>query len=256
MSDFTLKKWYLDAADEQGNVYIGYWASLQWRNLSLHFYQHLYHSDEQGIQIESGLTNHAEPKMLGTDQLVWQTPALNARWHSSAKALDETLLCTRQGRIHWHCFQPKAEAKIELSYGSFNGLGYTECIDVTIPPWQFPFSTLYWGRAHSEHDYLVWIQMEGENPQTLVWHNGLRSSELDIRPQEICGEDFQLTLTDSTNLRQGQIGSTIFQPFKNFLQLFPERVLGIYEHKLYNQGRLLTKNRQEKAVTIYEQVHW
>jgi len=38
-SDFFLKKWYLDAADDRGNVYIGYWASLRWRELRLHGYQ-------------------------------------------------------------------------------------------------------------------------------------------------------------------------------------------------------------------------
>ena len=28
MSDFALDKWYMDAADDEGSVYIGYWAAL------------------------------------------------------------------------------------------------------------------------------------------------------------------------------------------------------------------------------------
>lgn len=256
MSDFFLKKWYLDAADENGNVYIGYWAFLKWQQLSLHFYQHLHHSNEKGVQIESGLTKQTEPKLLDSDQVVWQTTNLNAIWYSSADALEETLLCKEQGKLHWHCLQPKAWAKIELPYLSFAGFGYTECIELSIPPWQFPFSNLYWGRAHSENDYLVWIKLEGESPQTLVWHNGECSETLSITEEEICGVDFQLKLTASKSLRQGQIGSTIFLPFKNLFQQFPERVLGIYEHKLYNQGQLITKNSLEKAISIYERVHW
>lgn len=41
MSDFLLKKWYLDAAHCCGNVYIGYWAMVQWKGLTLHYYQQL-----------------------------------------------------------------------------------------------------------------------------------------------------------------------------------------------------------------------
>jgi hypothetical protein len=30
MIHFGLKKWYLDVADDRGNVYLGYWLQLKW----------------------------------------------------------------------------------------------------------------------------------------------------------------------------------------------------------------------------------
>jgi hypothetical protein len=256
MGGFFLRKWYLDAADEQGNVYIGYWAALQWQKLSLHFYQHLCHTTEKGVHVESGLTRQVEPRWLGSDQLVWQTADVNASWYSNAEPLEATLLDNEKGKLHWHCLQPKAHVRVELPFVSFWGYGYTESLEVSIPPWQFPFDTLYWGRSHSENHYLVWIKLEGESPISFTWHNGEAKKELSITEEAICGKDFQLKLTRKTSLRQGQIGSTVLKDFSNFFHYFPAKALGIYEQKFYGQGQLITKNSLEKATTIYERVHW
>ena len=110
--------------------------------------------------------------------------------------------------------------------------------------------------SHSENHYLLWIKLEGDSPISLAWHNGEASNALSITEEAICGEDFQLKLARKTSLRQGQIASTVLQPFSNFFKYFPEKALGIYEQKFYSQGQLITKDSLEKATTIYERVHW
>jgi hypothetical protein len=256
MSNFFLRKWYLDAADDEGNVYIGYWASVQWRTLCLHFHQQLFRTAEQGVQVHSEFSKQPEPIWIANERLVWRTDDVNAVWHSTLDGLDKTLLRTKQGEIRWHCPQPKASADIRLPNLSFKGYGYTECIEITIPVWKLPFDTLDWGRSHTTTDYIVWIQWGGATQQSLVWHNGKCSTDLTITDNQICGADFQLNLGDNITLREGQIGSTVLQSFDSITKHFPEEVLGIYEHKWYNRGECVTKNSTEKAITIYETAHW
>ena len=167
MKDFYLKKWYLDAADDQGNVYIGYLVSLQWRHLELHGYHHLWRTPRSGIQTQGGLVNQPPPVWENKSRLIWQPHHLTATWDSVADGLDETLLTTDQGEIKWQCTQPKAKAHTHLPHLSFTGWGYTEFIEMTIPVWELPLNKLYWGRCHSDHHYLVWIKWDGSTTQHL-----------------------------------------------------------------------------------------
>jgi hypothetical protein len=256
VSNFYLRKWYLDAADDKGNLYIGYWASLQWYSLCLHFYQHLYRTSTYPVQVHSELSKHPEPVYEANHQLLWHDNRVDAQWITLEDAVCKTLLQTDTGAIQWHCTQPKAQASIYLPHTSFKGYGYTECLDITIPVWHLPFNTLYWGRSHSENHSVVWIKWDGITQQSLVLHNGVCSPELVITDKYICGSDFELQLGEDVTLRQGQLGATMFQAFKAIKAYFPDEALEMNEHKCYNIGQLVTKNSCEKAITIYEKVHW
>lgn len=256
MSDFLLKKWYLDAADYQGNVFIGYCLSLRWKKLTLHGYQLLQHSLKNGVKTKGGFTKEILPIYKNSNQLIWQPKSLQAAWISSANSLNEVLFNSEQGRIKWQCLQPKAKAKIELPEFSFTGWGYTELIEITIPVWKLPFKSLYWGRCHTDNHYLVWIKWEGNTNQNLVWHNGKRSNNIVITDKEIRGSNFRLKLGKNIPLRQGALINTILKPFRKITKLFPEVTFLAEENKWYNQGLLETNLATEPATIIYEKVLW
>ncbi len=256
MKDFYLKKWYLDSADDQGNVYIGYFVSLQWRHLELHGYHHLWRTASNRMQTQGGLAKQPLPVWENTKRLLWQPHGLTATWDAVVHGLDETLLTIEQGEIKWHCTQPKAQAHIHLPHLSFHGWGYTECLDLTIPVWELPLKHLYWGRCHSENHYLVWIKWDGSTTQELIWHNGKRTTDLTITDTYIRGPDCQLTLGENLPLRQGQLNSTVFQPFRNVTRLLPEATFLAHEHKWYNLGQIESQTGSEPAVSIYEEVIW
>jgi len=255
-SDFSLKKWYLDAADDQGNVYIGYWVSLRWRELRLHGYQQLWHTLQSGVKTQGGLTKQPPPAWQSDNQLRWQLKTAKAVWDSAAHGIHETLMSTDQGDVRWQCTQPKAKANIQLPLLSFTGWGYTECIDITIPVWELPFTTLYWGRCHTANHYLVWMKWDGVMSNNLIWHNGRRSTDWVMTNHLIKGSDFHLTIDNPIPLRQGRLISTVFSSFDKLIKLFPKSTFLADEHKWYSQGRFDTQTSSEPATIIYEVVFW
>ena len=255
-SDFSLKKWYLDAADDRGNVYIGYWISLRWRKLRLHGYQQLWRTPQSGVKTQGGLTKQPPPVWQRNNQLSWQPQNAQTTWDSATRGLGEILLSTAEGDIQWQCTQPKAKAHIRLPLLSFAGWGYTECIDITIPVWKLPFKTLYWGRCHTTNHYLVWIKWDGVAANSLIWHNGRRSTDWVMANHLIEGSDFRLTIANPIPLRQGRLISTVFSPFGKLTELFPKPAFLADEHKWYSQGRFDTQTTSEPATMIYEEVFW
>lgn len=256
MSDFKLIKWYLDAADNQGNVFIGYWASLQWRKITLHGYQLFQRSQKGDIKTQGGFAKQPEPFFQNNHHLVWQPKNLKSSWESSDSKISEVLFKSGKGNIKWQCLQPKAKAEIQLPELSFEGAGYTELIEITIPIWDLPFKTLNWGRAHSENHYLTWIKWNGATKQNIVWFDGKRSNNLEITDDLIYNSNFQLKLGDNISLRQGKLVSTIFKPFTKIVQLFPKSTFLADEHKWFNQGIITTNSISEPATIIYEKVLW
>ncbi len=255
-SDFSLKKWYLDAADDQGNVYIGYWISLRWRELRLHGYQQLWHTPQSGVKTQKSLTQKPPPVWQSENQLSWQPKTAKSIWDSAAPGISETLLSTDQGDVQWQCTQPKAKAKIQLPSLAFSGWGYTECIDTTLPVWKMPFKTLYWGRCHTANHYLVWTKWDGAMSNNLLWHNGQRITDWVITDRHIKGPDFQLTIDQSIPLREGRLISTVFGSFGKVTRLFPKSTFLADEHKWYGRGRFETQTGSEPATIIYEEVFW
>jgi hypothetical protein len=255
MQDFSLRKWYLDAADDQGNVYIGYSVFLKWGKFELNGLQHLWRSPK-GIETHTDIARRTVPVFEERDRLVWKPDRLGATWKSVAEPLEATLLDIEAGKIVWRCTQPKAHASVNSNRLSIAGWGYTECIDITVPLWKLPFKTLYWGRCHTNNHYLVWIKWEGKTRQNLIWLDGKCSQDFVIEADKIAGRDFLLDLGENVRLREGKIGSTILQPFKNIIRLLPETLLSLDERKWYSMGILQTNSEVEPAIVIYEKVSW
>ncbi len=250
MPNFSLQKWYLDIADDKGDVYIGYCVYLKWGAIELNGFQHLWHSPETGIETQMKFTKQSAPEYKAKDQLIWQPNGMDAIWESVGKPIKETLLDVEDGKIVWQCTQPRARASINSSKLSFSGWGYTECLDITIPVWKLPFKTLYWGRCHTNNHYLVWIKWDGKTKQNSIWLDGKCSQDFVIEDNEIVGSDFLLRLGENVPLRQGEISSTIFQPFGNIIKTLPKTIFSVDESKWYNKGILETDAEVESAVPL------
>jgi len=257
MSNFRLRKWYLDAADDHSNVYIGYWATLEWKSLALRFYQHLWHPATQSATSCAGFSRSPAPEHGADGKLQWNTPEAQSVWKApTSDAISETILQTDQGAIRWQCWQPKARAVIRSAPLSFTGWGYTECIDITIPVWKLPFHTLYWGRCHSDNHYMVWIKWDGPAEQSLLWHDGQRTAEFAPSDTRISAPAITMEIEASATLRSGPIGSTVFQALGKVASMFPASALQINEHKVYGQGKIISGGVCEPATAIYERVTW
>lgn len=256
MPDFSLRKWYLDVADDKGDVYIGYSVSLKWGKFELDGFQHLWRSPSKGVETQTKIARQPVPECRGENQLLWRPVGVEAIWETAGKPIKETLLDIEDGRIEWRCTQPRARASISSSRLSFSGWGYTEYIDITVPVWRLPFKTLYWGRCHTNDHYLVWIRWEGKTKQSLIWFDGKCSRDFVIEDNIIAGSDFLLKLGENVPLRQGKIASTIFQPFSKIVKIFPKTTFLADERKWYNMGFLETGSKAEPAITIYERVLW
>jgi hypothetical protein len=156
----------------------------------------------------------------------------------------------------WHCTQPKAGANITGPGFAFRGWGYTECIEITVPIWKLPFTTLYWGRCHTNNHYLVWIRWDGATQQNILWHNGAAYENAMIGDSCIQGDGIFLELPREITLRQGNVLSTVFKPFRNVISVFPTDTLNLDESKWYGNGTLETKTGLEPATVIFEKVMW
>jgi len=256
MPDFSLQKWYLDIADDHGNVYIGYWAALKWGRLKLNGWQNLWHIPGKGVVTQTRLTRQSPPVFDEMNRLVWKQDNLDGTWESEEKPVEATLVDMGTGKIVWYCTQPKARASIKSPTLSFSGWGYTECLDISIPIWKLPFRTLYWGRCHTDKHYIVWIKWEGKTKQNLVWSNGYCSRDLNIVGDNITGTGFSLELGENIPLRKGKIGPNILESAGKITRLLPKTILSLDECKWYNKGTLETATGIEPAITIYEKVSW
>ncbi len=255
-SNFFLKKWYVDAADSLGHVFIGYWLKLRWGKVRLHGSQHLWRTPENRLRSETGLGRLPEPAWQNQRQINWSTDCSTCSWESAADPLFATLLSSEQGTIHWHCCQPKANAHIRLPQINFNGWGYTERLELTIPVWKLPLKTLYWGRCHTEHHALVWIKWVGDAPRTLAWLDGQQSSQVQISQELVQGSNFYLAIDDQVPLHRGRLTTTLLKTMGKAISIFPQSTFISEENKWYGRGRLETPNSTEPATIIYEEVSW
>ncbi len=257
MSDFSLDKWYMDAADGEGNVYIGYWAALHWKGLSSHFGHHLWRAATGRSWSRADLGAPPAPDRAASDVFHWRTAHVDATWRrSETPRLSETLLDTEQGRIEWTCLLPRARATVRSPRLSVEGWGYVERLELTLPPWGLPLETLHWGRCLSDHHSLVWIRWDGPDPRRLLWVDGRRGTEYELTEDGLVAPGARWEIESTMTLRTGTIGATVLRPFRRLLRLLPDAVTRIDEHKRFARGVLHVGGASEPATAITERVTW
>jgi hypothetical protein len=158
---FRLTKWYLDCVSEEGDAAIIYAAALQWRDLRLQYASLLC---RQSGEVKSRATlRSCLPSANSDGEIKVDAPALDIQgtWTALDPPLQQTLLQSPQGDVHWDCRQPKSRARVNVCGHEVEGLGYAECLTMTIPPWRLPMRQLQWGRFISPTDAIIWIDWMG-----------------------------------------------------------------------------------------------
>jgi hypothetical protein len=258
-SSFLLTKWYLDCVAENGDVAIVYVANLRWNRLSMHYGSLLTALDGR-VHCASSLRKCGFPR-LDRDTLTLGLPQLGVEgtWRALRAPVQRTVFDGPDGSVHWHCHQPMAQVDLSLrGKARVIGLGYAECVTLSVPPWKMPLEKLHWGRFLSDQHSLVWIDWRGPHPWRTVLHNG---DELDIRSLTESGIRFAQTgmnlhLDRGMVLRSGQLGQTLFAGISRLAKLLPRNMLTVEECKWRSRGILRAGNIAESGWAIHEVVKW
>lgn len=259
-SGFFIRKWYADVADATtGNLAICYHSDVRWRGLKLRFFNLLHFAGRATLRSTTSFRRRPAVAFDGATRLSLHGADLAGEWHTEQPAIRERLLETPAGYVQWDCWLPAARAEVAapLLPHPLCGLGYAECLTVTIQPWQLPIDTLRWGRFRAEGHSVVWIQWRGPVPHTLVWHNGRRHPDADIADDALCFGAHRLLLADRAPLRAGPLIGTVFRRSPWLRALFPLRILRLDECKWQTRATLLADGQPvATGWAVHERVEW
>ncbi len=138
------------------------------------------------------------------------------------------------------------------------GLGYVEHMTLTIPPWQLPLHELRWGRFLNETNSLVWIDWKGDNPVTLVLHNGKEIQDVSVGNDSLrSAGGLCLSLKQHAIIRNGPLVSTTLSMIPGLSRIFPATILHTHERKWLSDGHLTLGDASvEKGWALHELVRF
>jgi hypothetical protein len=258
---FLLSKWYLDCVSEQGDVFIGYAAVLHWRGFLVRHSSILRHQRDRNLTRNASARAYSPPE-VAEGSIGWSSSELNVTgvWRSLSRPVERTIFTSKHGSVEWRCLQPGALAEIHVGADfAIRGLGYVECLTLSIPAWRLPIDELRWGRFLTESDALVWLDWRGPKPLTLVFYNGAQTAceKLTDDSVVLSGGDRALTLADRRVLRAGPLAETALAGMSRILKLLPFRILQTYEQKWCSRGTLTAPGQPARSGwAIHELVSW
>ncbi|MDO4642463.1 MAG: hypothetical protein Q4A74_01330 [Cardiobacteriaceae bacterium] len=154
---FYLKKHYYDGSDKQGNTLIVYDARLRLLGIPLSYSACLLHyadGQKQHFSTLRRLKHHAT-------QFTQPALALHGEWLPVKDSLPPLRIFS-QGKkyIDWHCHTPQTTFSAQIAEQRWQGTGYAETLEMTLPPWYLPMHELRWGtlslvNAYSDLDCLA-----------------------------------------------------------------------------------------------------
>ncbi|HET9306220.1 MAG TPA: hypothetical protein VFO46_09355 [Candidatus Sulfotelmatobacter sp.] len=261
-----LTKWYLDCVAENGDAVILYAADLRWNSVSFH-YGSLLTVLNGKINFASALRSVPAPTLQG-DILTVQQPGLSLEgtWAALRPPIRRTVFQNAQGTVDWHCLQPMSNVDLRVcgrtqivcGRTQIDGLGYAECLTLSILPWHLPLTQLRWGRYLSQEDAVVWIDWQGAERVQLVLHNGEEQQARTITESEVVFAEGGrvLELDRGLVLRQGRLGNTVFRGISRLAKLLPRTMLAVDECKWRSHGVFRTDTGQSSGWAIHEVVKW
>lgn len=194
----------------------------------------------------------AEPQVRA-DAVRWSCTSLasTGTWHAAQRGPSVTL-CPG---VEWHCLMPRADACVEVAGEAWQGLGYVECIEMRVPPWRLPIEELRWGRWIGDQSSMVWIEWKGGNTRRWILHNAVSIPSLALDDSCVRADAANLTLAQTTTLRDGELASTVLNAAPCLRRLSPPRMLQTRETKWISEGILSAPGAAvERGWAIHEVV--
>jgi len=257
---FSLDKWYLDLVTGDGIALIGYAAELRWHALHLR-YAAVLESHPGTPPHERATIRHSSPPEVTGDRIAWRCQPLHLQgeWRALAPAIEATLLDGPAGTITWSCVMPRAFASVESGTARHEGLGYVERLRLTLPPWDFPFRALRWGRHLSVGHALVWIEWDGELTRRWAWLDGRLQPSARVAGDGVEGLEDGLALRwqQGRDLRRRSVMETLREAAPLLVQRATGRLGTMDEHKRLARSTLLENGQpRDEGWAIHEEVTW
>lgn len=254
-SEFSLAKWYMDCVTGSGDAAILYCADFGWGGAHLTY---------SSVLLAIGGTTKSRSSMCrfrlvaSGGEILTEIPKLgvSGRWKSDAAPVEKTVFESAAGMVRWNCLQPRSLVKLRVGERELTGLGYAECLTMTLPPWQLPLRELRWGRFVSAADSLTWVDWQGKHTSSFAVHNGCVCELLSVSDSEIAIRDATLCMEESLTLRAGRLGATVLPGAPALGRLLPRSLADIEEEKWRSRGTLSAPGYKSKGWVIHEVVHW
>jgi hypothetical protein len=253
---FAMTKWYLDCVSDAGDAAIVYCADLHWRGIHAQMGSVLEKPDAQPARTRSSMGKYAVS--IAANEISVDHPRLkfSGRWISAAPASEHALYESENGAITWKCLQPSSQVTASLGGRAFAGLGYAECLVLTVPPWQLPMRELRWGRFVSERHSLVWIRWRGPHTVDLALCNGETCILIAASQSEVLAGDAVLEIPSGVILRDGRLRNTILPGLPAIAKLFPHSIFNVVETKWLSPATLRMGGEKSTGWAIHEVVQF
>ena len=255
---FRLAKWYLDCVSADGNLFIGYAASLSVGAIPLHLVGRVTMIDGKVRQEAAATWADQAPTETGAE-LTWRCQKLElvGTWKARLPSATKTIFERDEGRVVWHCAQPLADASVVWSGNArLRGLGYAERLEMDIGPLDMGLTRLHWGRFLSDDTSLVWIKWTGKESRLIVFHNGAEMPGASLENDRlIVGKELHLQWNDSVPIRTGQLKDSVLPSLPLLKKVLPDWIGRITEHKWRSRGKLMRgDNPGSDGWVIHEEV--
>jgi hypothetical protein len=196
-------------------------------------------------------------------QIFLASPQLGVEgeWTARAASVERTVYARASGSVVWNCLQPASTVSLKIGEKLLAGMGYAECLTLTLPPWQLPLRNLKWGRFVPERDALTpdalaWIDWKGSYSMRVAVHNGVSDENASIADNEVAWAGGKLRIEEPAELRAGRLGTTILPAAPSLRRIFPRGLFNVEEKKWRSRGILETEGRESRGWVIHETVDW
>jgi hypothetical protein len=245
----------MDCVTDQGDAVIVYCADLCWHGVHALLGSVLF-----GNERESGTRTSISGYKISCDdsRISVNLPKLGVSgdWQADAATVERTVYERDGGCVHWNCLQPRSVVRVRVADRELSGLGYAECLTMTIPPWQLPMRQLRWGRFVSSEDSLAWVDWQGAHNASFAIMNGEEYKPLTVSESEVALPGATLRIEAGLPLRSGRLGSTILPGSSRLKKLLPLSILNVEERKWRSRGMMTANDRTSTGWVIHEVVHW
>ena len=253
---FTLVKWYMDCVTDAGEAVILYCADLRWRALHA--------SMGSVLESRAGETPRTRTS-LGSYHVHQQSAEITAEyprldvagtWRALCPGVQRTVYEQAGGTIVWNCVQPGSRVEVRIAGRELEGLGYVECLTLTLPSWTLPIRALRWGRFVSPHRALAWVDWQGPYSTRFAVRDGHACDLNSVSDREVVIEDASLQIDPGDSLRSGPLNTTILSGAPALRRLFPASLFNIREQKWKSRGTLMQTGSTSPGWVIHELVEW
>lgn len=239
---------------------IAYWARLAMGDL--HLTWHALSEYDPGAKPRRAwsLVPVAPPQRPGAT-LTWATDALalSITMQPCESPQEVTLLDAPAGIVRWRGETAAARMQVaRAGQAPFDGVGYAECLTLTVPPWQLPIDTLDWGRwiSHDRMHSSIWFRWRGAHPLVLVVEDGHAAADAVIDGTTVSTATATLDIQPSRLLERRHLGE-IVSPIPLLTRVLPQSLLALEESKWLGHGtRRDRTGATHDGWAVFETVHF